>query len=108
VKRSRRQLCIDTICEPGVLSLLNVLWGSVQGTPKNAKQVEAAREKVGFGRSVDGRVVLKSNSGTTFQVKLDMGTAGVMLLRWVEQALEGLVRTSCVSRLDTGGLGVGG
>ena len=58
----------------------------LQGTPKNTKQLDAARETVGFARSVDGRVILKSNSGTNFQVKLDMGTPGVMLLRYVQSA----------------------
>jgi hypothetical protein len=54
-----------------------------QGTPSNSKQLEAARQKVGFSRSMEGRVTLIANDGEKFQIKPDSSTAGVLLLRCV-------------------------
>lgn len=53
----------------------------MQGTPSNSKQLEQARQKVGFSRSMEGRVTLIANDGEKFQIKPDSSTAGVLLLR---------------------------
>lgn len=47
----------------------------------NNRNVEAERLKVGFRRTVDGRVELQTREGEWFLVKNDMLTPGYMLLR---------------------------
>jgi hypothetical protein len=54
---------------------------SLQGPPKSADKLSAARKAVGFDRTPDGRVLLISDDGEPFQVKPDMGVPGALLLR---------------------------
>jgi hypothetical protein len=51
-----------------------------QGTPKDLRKLEAARERVGFRRGADGRVSLLSD-GEEFAVKADARMGGYLLLR---------------------------
>lgn len=55
---------------------------ALQGPPKSADKLSAARKAVGFDRTSDGRVLLISDDGEPFQVKPDMGVPGALLLRW--------------------------
>lgn len=45
------------------------------------RKLEEAREKLGFRRTIDGRVMLQSRDGDWFLVKADMKTEGLLLLR---------------------------
>lgn len=54
---------------------------TLQGPPKSADKLSAARKAVGFDRTPDGRVLLISDDGEPFQVKPDMGVPGALLLR---------------------------
>lgn len=54
---------------------------TLQGPPKSADKLSAARKAVGFDRTTDGRVLLISDDGEPFQVKPDMGVPGALLLR---------------------------
>lgn len=53
----------------------------LQGPIKSTSKLAAARQAVGFDRTVDGRVLLFSEDGEPFQVKNDMGVPGALLLR---------------------------
>lgn len=52
-----------------------------KGPIKSTAKLSAARQAVGFDRTVDGRVLLYSEDGEPFQVKNDMGVPGALLLR---------------------------
>jgi hypothetical protein len=54
-----------------------------QGTPKDLRKLEDARERVGFRRGADGRVSLLSD-GEEFEVKADAQAPGFLLLRCVD------------------------
>ncbi|MEW5312736.1 MAG: hypothetical protein WDW38_004347 [Sanguina aurantia] len=47
----------------------------------DSKALAAFRERFGFTRLPDGRVVLKSSKGLSYSVRLDMEEPGTMLLR---------------------------
>lgn len=47
----------------------------------DSKALASFRERFGFTRLPDGRVVLKSSKGLSYTVRLDMEAPGTMLLR---------------------------
>lgn len=89
---SRVSLQLQGYCSSAVLKIhCSLCADHVQGPPKNAAKLSAARKAVGFDRTVDGRVLLFSDDGEPFQVKNDMGVPGALLLRY-----RGITRLLCV------------